>query len=472
MVKVESNHPRVSHRRVSTVPEGGRVPASSLDKMDRGSSPVPLHAESVGSGPNMSRKRAREVASSSGTTSSTGASGQPSPVPYLLLQSAVIQASQVCTKMGYHGLGQLLMSSSNNIVSASGGSLASGSSVAAGSVSAHPYQQGTTGGTSVFPRSAFPTIAQVHQTANKAHQDQPPWIHWSKSDMAQSAMRVPTSNRLELHASLSTRGGNGGYRMARANVGCSSGSHYFEIWILEPPPTTQEILQSLSPSVRLAPKLRRALQASLEFEERQQSKLNQEIKKEPNTSVTTVGSHVKSEGSGTTGDGGEVDTPKPAQSSTSANRDTSDEESPPRVGGHIRVGWSMRTGELQGPVGYDRWSFAIRDIGGSIITNSQRIDNWIGAESFGPGDVIGCAICLFQNDESGSDADNKNHIRFFKNGLCMGEFVITKGKRSGGEAPFQFDIPAGTYYPAVSSYLGGSVRANFGYVSSTLCTVM
>ena len=117
--------------------------------------------------------------------------------------------------------------------------------------------------------------------------------------------------------------------------------------------------------------------------------------------------------------------------------------------GHVRLGFSMRTGDLQAPVGYDKWSYGIRDIGGSLIHQSQRQDSW-GGEDFGPGDVVGCGI-VFEEDES--------HIRFFKNGVGMGQFVLRKGKRTGGEA---FFIEPGTYYPAVSTYLGGSIRANFG----------
>ena len=33
---------------------------------------------------------------------------------------------------------------------------------------------------------------------------------------------------------------------------------------------------------------------------------------------------------------------------------------------HIRVGWSTRQGELQGPVGFDQHSYAYRDVAGSI----------------------------------------------------------------------------------------------------------
>ena len=42
----------------------------------------------------------------------------------------------------------------------------------------------------------------------------------------------------------------------------------------------------------------------------------------------------------------------------------------------------------------------------------------------------------------------------------MGHFFITKGKREGGAA-FE-NIQPGTYYPAISSYLGGSAQVNFG----------
>jgi hypothetical protein len=33
---------------------------------------------------------------------------------------------------------------------------------------------------------------------------------------------------------------------------------------------------------------------------------------------------------------------------------------------HIRLGWSMRQGELQAPVGFDRYSFGYRDVNGKF----------------------------------------------------------------------------------------------------------
>ena len=155
----------------------------------------------------------------------------------------------------------------------------------------------------------------------------------------------------------------------------------------------------------------------------------------------------------------------------------------PSPGGHVRIGWSMRTGDLQAPVGYDRWSYGLRDIGGSRVHDSRREDRW-GGEDFLPGDIMGFAVCLVGEKSKGDnkkdgggkgggkddkEGDNDggaksrrptNHIRFFKNGEALGDFVVTRGVRQGGEA---FDrITPGTYYPAVSAYMGGSAQLNFG----------
>lgn len=34
---------------------------------------------------------------------------------------------------------------------------------------------------------------------------------------------------------------------------------------------------------------------------------------------------------------------------------------------HVRLGWSTRQGDLQAPVGYDRFSFGYRDMGGDLM---------------------------------------------------------------------------------------------------------
>eukprot|EP00977_Amphora_coffeiformis_P009841 scaffold2257_cov169-Amphora_coffeaeformis.AAC.19 len=294
-----------------------------------------------------------------------------SPVPDALLQSALQQASQICGNLGLLGLA----------------GLCSGSVV-----------------------HGVPKPDAVRAAAFKAYQEQPPWVHWSKSDMAAGFKLTGGPHRLGL------QGAYRGYRMARASAGVSAGCYYYECWI-RPGPSAADILANLPPNARLGPALQKNLEAALEAEEeaRQKSRMGQ----------SAVDSTKQNKRSGTP----EV----------------------PKVGGNLRIGWSMRTGDLEAPVGYDKWSYAIRDLGG-IVHQSIRQDLF--SEPFGDGDVMGCAICLDPEDPG------RNHVRFFRNGECLGEFVVIKGKRNGGEA-FTGVVP-GTYYPALSSYMGGSAVANFG----------
>ena len=143
--------------------------------------------------------------------------------------------------------------------------------------------------------------------------------------------------------------------------------------------------------------------------------------------------------------------------------------------GHVRIGWSTRSGDLQAPVGYDASSYAIRDTGGSRIHKSRREDKWGGTE-FGPGDVVGFAISLYSDNTAKSsttvpsslvldsatiggtngvsngvkvDATTGSHIRFFVNGKQVGDKAFD-------------NITPGTYYPAVSCYSDSTVKLNFG----------
>ena len=133
--------------------------------------------------------------------------------------------------------------------------------------------------------------------------------------------------------------------------------------------------------------------------------------------------------------------------------------------GHLRMGWSARLGDLQAPVGYDKHSYAIRDIMGSRIHNSRREDKWGGLE-FGKGDVVGFEICLGGKTDAPAeggagaagdkktDAVKSNYICFYKNGVLMGETECMG---------IAFDnVTPDTYFPAVSCYLDGSVHLNFG----------
>ena len=59
---------------------------------------------------------------------------------------------------------------------------------------------------------------------------------------------------------------------------------------------------------------------------------------------------------------------------------------------HFRVGWATKQGNIQAPVGYDKHSFGYRDVSGSKIYKCERVDHY--GQVYGPGDIIGCMICL------------------------------------------------------------------------------
>ena len=124
---------------------------------------------------------------------------------------------------------------------------------------------------------------------------------------------------------------------------------------------------------------------------------------------------------------------------------------------------------LQAPVGYDRWSYAYRDKGGSKVNQSQRDDHW-GGLPYKAGDTVGFLIhlaprslnstsALTSANGKGCDGPPPNYIQFFHHGELCGEIIEKLGKKEGGVA---YAITPGVYYPAVSCYSGGRVRANFG----------
>jgi len=172
--------------------------------------------------------------------------------------------------------------------------------------------------------------------------------------------------------------------------------------------------------------------------------------------------------------------------------------------GNTRLGWSTAKGDIQAPVGYDKYSYSIRDKDGNVF--HQSIGKSFG-EPYGPGDVMGFYIYLpaqdassaatsslsvggppstrtngkgpgdgkqppTANDSSGSTSSNPtastsgvsnvnaatadtlpgSRIVIFKNGRCLG--TAFEG------------LAAGVYFPAVSLYSlrGGEakVRLRFG----------
>ncbi|KAG7351290.1 SPRY domain containing protein [Nitzschia inconspicua] len=298
--------------------------------------------------------------------------------------------------------------------------------------------------------SVLPTIDQVQQQSIKNSIDSPPYLHLSKTDSAPQLKMGPDR--------LSVKGGMRGYRMTRASQGVppAGGNYYYEV-VIQEPPSIQEIINSLPTNVRISKKLQQEMQQALKLEEQRKEQAKavaDKSEKMADDENTAAESSTKTETTNVSG-----------------------------FGSHVRLGWSMRTGDLQAPVGYDKWSYGVRDIGGSKIHCSKREDHW-GGEEFGPGDVVGCAISMVPDStmegvgaatrDKGSSGSlshqqhqaqlqqplpNHNHIRFFKNGYPMGEFIISKGKREGGAA---FIIPDGVYYPAISLYMGANVKVNFG----------
>ncbi len=287
-------------------------------------------------------------------------------------------------------------------------------------------------------------LNQIQIVGSKSLNDVPPYVHLSTRDAAPQ-LEIQEHRGLK---KLLVRGGMRGFRMVRASQGVEAGCWYYEAVVMDPP-SVSDVINALPCNIRLGDGVREGLKRGLEKEQHEQ------------TCNTLEGA------SSASSDEGKKKRRKYTVSGTGVDQYG--------VGGHLRIGWSMRTGELQAPVGYDRWSYGIRDVHGSRIHNSKREDKW-GGEGFGPGDVVGFAICLVDKDEShnslqdnfsGSSQTRKNytpvtsnHIRFFKNGAPMGHFVVTRGVKTGGEA-FN-DIKSGTYYPAISSYMGGTARVNFG----------
>ncbi|KAL3804307.1 hypothetical protein HJC23_011235 [Cyclotella cryptica] len=285
----------------------------------------------------------------------------------------------------------------------------------------------------------LPSMEEVSNAALKCINDFPPYVTMNVRDSApQVTLSDPTpvveGSHLEDSMShrginfrktvrrLVVRGSMRGYRMSRASHGVSHGCYYYEAVVLGP--TTPDTRTSL----------KRPLHEISDNNSGEKNIQNSE-------SLTSTAQHSNS------------------QTNSSS--------------GHLRMGWSTRLGDLQAPVGYDKHSYAIRDIMGSRVHNSQREDNWGGVE-FGPGDVIGFAICLSENatdriaesasENAGDKKSNSmktNYICFYKNGVIMGGKQLHDSKTECTGIAFD-NISSDTYFPAVSCYLDGSAHLNFG----------
>nr|4X8P_A Chain A, Set1/Ash2 histone methyltransferase complex subunit ASH2,Set1/Ash2 histone methyltransferase complex subunit ASH2 [Homo sapiens] len=114
------------------------------------------------------------------------------------------------------------------------------------------------------------------------------------------------------------------------------------------------------------------------------------------------------------------------------------DEMPPDTA--ARLGWSQPLGNLQAPLGYDKFSYSWRSKKGTKF--HQSIGKHY-SSGYGQGDVLGFYINL-PEDISGRGSE----IIFYKNGVNQG--VAYK------------DIFEGVYFPAISLYKSCTVSINFG----------
>lgn len=337
--------------------------------------------------------------------------------------------------------------------------------------------------TVVTGHPSLPSIDSVSTAVSRLVNECPPFMTMSERDSAPQLQLedplpvIATKNNAgssspNFQRRLTVKGGMKGYRMSRATHGATSGCYYYEAVILGSPENGAGGVSGDAPQ--------RGVKRPLT---------------QMGSSTTTITVKEKRTNSSSSSSKNDV-LPTVRKEQTSSSKGSNN--------GHIRIGWSTRNADLQAPVGYNEHSYGIRDILGSRIHKSRREDKW-GGVGFGPGDVVGLAICLVENnnktasinnnnnatttatslrngnagcannvenkkkEESISQVSNKgddvvgkllpsssatltNHIRFFKNGKPM-------GKNNG----IAFDgIPPGTYYPSVSCYMDGSARMNFG----------
>lgn len=68
--------------------------------------------------------------------------------------------------------------------------------------------------------------------------------------------------------------------------------------------------------------------------------------------------------------------------------------SEPDDGGHVRIGWARREASLDTPVGFDAYSYGLRDVSGQKVHMSRPKDFMPSNASFCKGDVIGLEITL------------------------------------------------------------------------------
>nr|XP_020641794.1 set1/Ash2 histone methyltransferase complex subunit ASH2 isoform X1 [Pogona vitticeps] len=152
------------------------------------------------------------------------------------------------------------------------------------------------------------------------------------------------------------------------------------------------------------------------------------------------------------------------------------DEMPPETA--ARLGWSQPLGNLQAPLGYDKFSYSWRSKKGTKF--HQSIGKHY-SSSYGQGDVLGFYISLPDDTETAKslpDTYKDKALIKFKSYLYFEEKdFVDKAEKSLKQAPGSEiifykngasqgvaykDIFEGVYFPAVSLYKGCTVSINFG----------
>jgi hypothetical protein len=240
----------------------------------------------------------------------------------------------------------------------------------------------------------IPDTINITNLTNKAINDVPPYVHLNPRDSNPSLVKMLDQSKLSLHftgssstdyplsSSISSLNAEQfdavtttkwalGYRMIRASHGISPPPpktpfvhYYYEVVVSSPQPTCAQIKSGLPKNTRIGYGLTKELSILAKLEQRQRLAMKSDsMEAEGEEAYKTITELIHETTNGTS----------------------------LMLGSHLRLGFSMRTGDLNAPVGYDKWSYAVRDVRGSRIHQSKREDNWGRGYnvSFGPGDVIG-----------------------------------------------------------------------------------
>ena len=79
---------------------------------------------------------------------------------------------------------------------------------------------------------------------------------------------------------------------------------------------------------------------------------------------------------------------------TQGIRKSKEPDAKPEGGRHVRMGWARREASLDAPVGFDAYSYGIRDVTGEKVFMSRPKDFFPAGETIEEGDVIGLEIQL------------------------------------------------------------------------------